>query len=168
MWLGQLAGWSCHSQGGWEWEQESGRGLMYWTCLGRGCERSCESAVLERSQDWRCLCPLAWMRQKGGSGDREETNGARCKPYIHEEGPAETRAIRKSIRQCGVMEATRKDKLGWRRICGHVWGPQGTQWEPRKRCAGVLATEGAPSGWGVAYSAWARRNKTAPIIGQDD
>lgn len=56
---------------------------------------------------------------------------------------------KESIRQCGVMEATRKDKCRLEEdlvMSGDLRVPSG---EPRKRCAGVLATEGAPSGWGL-------------------
>ena len=39
--------------------------------------------------------------------------------------------------------------------------------EPRRRCAGVLATEGAHLAGGC-YSAWARRNKTTLKSARDD
>ena len=55
-----------------------------------------------------------------------------------------------SIRQRGVAEATRKDKrrLGKKDLAmsGDLRVPSG---EPRKRCAGVPATERVPSGCGL-------------------
>lgn len=87
-----------------------------WTCPGRGCGRSCESAVLERSQDWRwCLHPLAWTRQKRGSGDREETNGPRCKPW----SPMRRAQQKQSHQRASGNEVLRKPQerinAGWRR-----------------------------------------------------
>lgn len=70
-------------------------------------------------------------------------------PGAHEEGPAETEPS-ESIRQRGVAEATRKDKrrLGKKDLAmsGDLRVPSG---EPRKRCAGVPATERVPSGCGL-------------------
>lgn len=124
-------------------EQDPGRGsscvldLSRERCWGR----SHESAVLGRSQDWRwCLYPLARTRQKGGSGDREETNGPRCKPW----SPMR-RAQQKpepSEREHQAMWCCRSHKKGQTQAgeegSSHVWGLQGTQWGAKEEvCWGV-------------------------------
>lgn len=65
---------------------------------------------------------------EGREGDREETNGARCEALEpHEEGPAEMQAIRKSIRQCGVMGLQERINEAEEDLV-MSGGPQGTQW----------------------------------------
>lgn len=130
---------------------------LSWTCPGRGAGEAVGSLRFW-GQDWRwCLYPSEWMRPKGGSGDREETKGPRCKPWspMRRAQQQNVSHQRESIRQCGVVGTKRKRQAqAGEEGCSHAWRPQGTEWGAKEEGlyptrAGVLATEDAPPGWGL-------------------
>lgn len=58
---------------------------------------------------------------------------------------------KESIRQCGVAEATRKDKRRLEKDLVMSGDFRERSGDPRRRCAGVLATEGTLPGWGLLF-----------------